>query len=84
MLFSSYYICFLEITKNKYTNFYLFILLLFSNNAIIFDPSHSSGNSKYIIPISNAALQLGASGLIIETHTVPQNSKVDSLQAISR
>jgi 3-deoxy-7-phosphoheptulonate synthase len=54
-----------------------------TNLPIIFDPSHSTGNSKYIVPISNAALQLGADGLMIETHTVPQNSKVDSSQAIT-
>ena len=50
---------------------------------VIFDPSHSSGHSKYIVPISNAALQLGASGLIIETHNEPLNSKVDAEQAIT-
>ena len=54
-----------------------------TNLPIIFDPSHSSGNSKYIVPISNAALQLGANGLIIETHNEPTNSKVDANQAIT-
>ena len=54
-----------------------------TNLPIIFDPSHSSGNSKYIIPISNAAIGLGADGLIIETHNEPQNSKIDANQAIT-
>lgn len=53
-----------------------------TNFPIIFDPSHSTGNSKYVVPISNAALQLGANGLIIETHTEPENSLIDSNQAI--
>jgi 3-deoxy-7-phosphoheptulonate synthase len=54
-----------------------------TNLPIIFDPSHSSGSSEYIVPISNAALQLGADGLIIETHNDPANSKVDAKQAIT-
>ena len=54
-----------------------------TNLPIIFDPSHSSGGSKYIVPLSNAAIQLGVDGLMIETHTVPQNSKVDSSQAVT-
>lgn len=54
-----------------------------TNLPVLFDPSHSSGNAKYIVSISNAALQLGADGLMIETHTEPAQSEVDALQAIT-
>ena len=49
---------------------------------ILFDPSHSTGNSKYVKHISNAALVLGADGLMIEVHNSPKDAIVDSLQAI--
>ena len=49
---------------------------------ILFDPSHSTGNSKYVRQISNAALCLGADGLIIEVHNSPKDARVDSKQAI--
>ena len=50
---------------------------------ILFDPSHSTGLAKYVPPISNAALELGADGLLIEVHTTPNNSLVDPMQAIT-
>lgn len=50
---------------------------------IIFDPSHTSGHSRYVVPLSNAALQLGADGLMIEVHNKPERSLVDSAQAIT-
>jgi 3-deoxy-7-phosphoheptulonate synthase len=49
---------------------------------IIFDPSHSTGNSKYVIEISKAALLLGADGLMIETHFRPEEALSDAEQAI--
>ena len=50
---------------------------------ILFDPSHSTGNSKYVCQISNAALEIGADGLMIEVHNSPKDAIVDSNQAIS-
>jgi 3-deoxy-7-phosphoheptulonate synthase len=49
---------------------------------VIFDPSHSAGNSKYVVDISLAALELGADGLIIETHNEPEKAIVDGFQSI--
>lgn len=49
---------------------------------VIFDPSHSVGRSDFVVEVSNAALQLGADGLMIETHHSPADSKVDANQAI--
>ena len=53
-----------------------------TNLPILFDPSHSTGNNKYVKHISNAALELGADGLMIEVHNSPKDSIVDSNQAI--
>lgn len=50
---------------------------------VIFDPSHSTGNADYVEDISKAALQLGADGLMIETHFNPQESIVDAKQTIN-
>lgn len=49
---------------------------------IIFDPSHSTGNSDYVINISKAAISLGVDGVMIETHFDPENALVDGFQSI--
>lgn len=49
---------------------------------ILFDPSHSTGNSKFVKRISAAALNLGANGLLIETHYSPANALSDKEQCI--
>ncbi len=53
------------------------------NGKIIFDPSHSTGNSKYVLAISKAALLLGADGLMIEVHNNPKNAKTDKEQQLN-
>ncbi len=50
---------------------------------IIFDPSHSAGNSKYVKDLSIAAINLGFDGLMIETHNQPDIALSDGKQAIS-
>ena len=50
---------------------------------IIVDPSHASGNSYMIIPMSKASLIAGADGLIIEVHINPSESLCDSQQTIN-
>ncbi len=49
---------------------------------VIFDPSHSTGNSKYVFPVSRAALEIGADGIIIETDNNPDEALVDGFQSI--
>lgn len=49
---------------------------------VIFDPSHSTGNAKYVKSVSKVALELGADGLMIETHYSPKDALSDSKQAI--
>jgi len=54
-----------------------------SNLKVLFDPSHSTGNAKYVRQISKAAIDLGADGLLIETHFDPARSMIDAKQTIS-
>jgi 3-deoxy-7-phosphoheptulonate synthase len=49
---------------------------------VIFDPSHSTGNSKFVKKISDTALNLGADGLLIETHYSPAKALSDKEQCI--
>ena len=49
---------------------------------VIFDPSHSTGNAEYVIPMSKAALAAGADGLLVEVHYNPKESLSDKKQAL--
>ena len=50
---------------------------------IIIDPSHATGNWRYVEAMSLAAVAAGADGLIIEVHNDPQNAWSDGAQIIS-
>ena len=54
----------------------------FTNIPIIYDPSHSTGFREFVVPVSKAALAIGADGLIVEVHPDPANSISDADQAI--
>lgn len=68
----------------KFTSDLSSILELKKNHKkVLFDPSHSTGNSKYVIDISKAALLLGADGLIIEVHENPKVARSDKDQQLT-
>ncbi len=50
---------------------------------VIYDPSHASGDSKYVLSLAKAALNLGADGLMIECHDSPNKAVIDGKQAIT-
>ncbi len=50
---------------------------------IIVDPSHATGNYKYIKPMSLAACAAGADGLEIEVHGDPAHALSDGAQSLS-
>ena len=50
---------------------------------VIVDPSHASGLSRLVAPMSLAATAAGADGLIIEVHNDPQHAWCDGPQAIT-
>lgn len=54
-----------------------------SHLPIIIDPSHSTGNRSYVLPIARAALAVGADGLIVEAHPEPEKALCDGAQSIT-
>ena len=50
---------------------------------IICDPSHISGNKKFLFNLSKEAIQKGYDGLMIETHCSPNNALSDAKQQIT-
>ncbi|HPT54656.1 MAG TPA: 3-deoxy-7-phosphoheptulonate synthase [Fervidobacterium sp.] len=55
----------------------------YSHLPIIVDPSHASGDWRYIIPLSKAAVAAGADGIIVEVHPDPQNALSDGNQSLN-
>jgi len=49
---------------------------------VIVDPSHGTGNWKYVQPMSRAAIAAGADGLMIEVHPNPQEAVSDGPQSL--
>jgi len=54
-----------------------------SHLPIIVDPSHGTGRSHLVAPMSNAAVACGADGLLIEVHVTPERAWTDGDQTIS-
>ena len=50
---------------------------------VIVDPSHASGLSRLVKPLSLASVGAGADGLMIEVHNDPQNALCDGAQSIT-
>jgi len=59
------------------------IVKRYSHLPIIVDPSHASGDWRYIIPLSKAAVAAGADGLIVEVHPDPRNALSDGNQSLN-
>jgi 3-deoxy-7-phosphoheptulonate synthase len=49
---------------------------------VVIDPSHGTGNYRYIAPMSFAAVAAGADGLIIEVHPDPEKASSDGPQSL--
>ena len=54
-----------------------------SHLPVIVDPSHATGLSRMVRPMSLAATAAGADGLIIEVHNDPQHALCDGPQSIT-
>ncbi len=50
---------------------------------VIVDPSHATGRRELVPTMSRAAIAAGAHGLILETHTDPNNALCDGRQSIT-
>jgi 3-deoxy-7-phosphoheptulonate synthase len=48
----------------------------------VVDPSHGTGKRNKVLPLSRAAVAVGADGLLIEVHHDPEHALSDGPQAI--
>lgn len=55
----------------------------FPDIPLICDPSHITGNREMILEVSQTALDLNYDGLMIETHTDPDNAWSDAAQQVT-
>ncbi len=58
------------------------ILKEMSHLPVILDPSHSTGDWRYVTAIARAGVAAGADGLIIEVHPDPQQARSDGKQSL--
>ncbi len=54
-----------------------------SHLPVIVDPSHAAGKSKFVTPLSRAAIAAGADGLIVEVHPNPMIAMSDAAQQLN-
>ncbi len=53
-----------------------------SHLPIIVDPSHAAGRRDQVIPLSRAAVAVGAHGLMVEVHHAPEEALSDGAQSL--
>ncbi len=53
-----------------------------SHLPIIVDPSHATGRSDLVVPLSLAAISCGANGIMVEVHNSPENALCDGPQSL--
>jgi len=53
-----------------------------SHLPVLVDPSHAAGKREYVIPLSKAAIAVGADGLIVEVHNDPTMAVSDGRQSL--
>jgi 3-deoxy-7-phosphoheptulonate synthase len=54
-----------------------------SHLPVVIDPSHSGGSRELVLPLSRAAIGVGADGLLVDVHPAPEEALVDGAQALS-
>jgi len=53
-----------------------------SHLPILVDPSHGTGLRSKVLPLSRAAIAVGADGLLVEVHHAPDQALSDGMQSI--
>src|SRR6266536_753021 len=53
-----------------------------SHLPVIVDPSHSGGRRELVLPLSRAAIAVGADGIIVDVHPNPETALCDGAQAL--
>jgi 3-deoxy-7-phosphoheptulonate synthase len=54
-----------------------------SHLPVIVDPSHSGGRRDLVLPLSRAAIAVGADGVIVDVHPDPAKALCDGDQALT-
>jgi 3-deoxy-7-phosphoheptulonate synthase len=54
-----------------------------SHLPVIVDPSHSGGRRDLVLPLSRAAIAVGADGIIVDVHPQPAAAMCDGDQALT-
>jgi len=55
----------------------------YSHLPVVVDPSHATFKRSYVGPVAKAALAIGADGIMVDVHPVPEKAAVDPLQALN-
>lgn len=58
------------------------VLRELSHLPVIVDPSHASGDWRWVIPLAEAALAVGANGVMVEIHPEPEKALSDGPQSL--
>jgi 3-deoxy-7-phosphoheptulonate synthase len=53
-----------------------------SHLPVIVDPSHAAGRRDLVVPLSRAAIAVGADGVIVDVHPDPESALCDGPQAL--
>ena len=53
-----------------------------SHLPVVVDPSHSGGRRDLVVPLSRAAIAIGADGIIVDVHPHPETALCDGPQAL--
>jgi 3-deoxy-7-phosphoheptulonate synthase len=72
-----------EYTRNTFALNVIPMVKKVSHLPIIADPSHATGRSDLVVPMSRAAIAAGADGLIVEVHPNPAKALVDGPQSLN-
>lgn len=59
------------------------VLKQWSHLPVLLDPSHSTGNARWVTPIARAGAAAGADGLIVEVHPNPAEALSDGSQSLT-
>ena len=55
-----------------------------SHLPVIVDPSHSGGRRDLVVPLSRAAIAVGADGIIVDVHPHPESALCDGAAGAGR
>lgn len=59
------------------------VIKRFSHLPVVIDPSHATGDARYVESMSLAAVAAGADGLMIEVHNNPEKAVSDGKQSLT-